>query len=104
MNALAWGGRPWGQYSWENKPAAIVGTSPGSIGSSVAQSQLRSNLPDLEMMLLGQPEVYRQTSPGLVDDSFEVTDAEMPRFPDDWARRFKDLIGRVQTMHARRMQ
>lgn len=83
MNALAWGGWPRGQNSWANKPAAIVGTSPGSIGTAVAQSQVRSILSGLELMLLSQPEVYFQTKPGLIDDSFEVMDTATAQFLDD---------------------
>jgi len=100
LNALAWGGRPWGQNSWAGKPAAIVGTSPGGIGTAVAQSQLRSILPGLELMLLGQPEVYFQTKPGLIDDQFSVTDTQTGSFLDGWASRFDRLIGQIQSLDA----
>src|SRR5580765_851909 len=43
-NVIDWGSRPYGKSSWPNKPAAIVGTSPGAIGTAVAQSQLRGIL------------------------------------------------------------
>src|SRR5438067_8839971 len=41
-NAVDWGARPWGKNSWTGKPAFITGTSPGAIGSALAQQHLRS--------------------------------------------------------------
>ena len=43
-NAIDWGARPWGKNSWAGKPAAITGTSPGAIGTAVAQQHLRQIL------------------------------------------------------------
>src|SRR5580704_9014623 len=40
-NAVDWGARPWGKNSWNGKPAAITGTSPGAIGTAIAQQHLR---------------------------------------------------------------
>jgi chromate reductase, NAD(P)H dehydrogenase (quinone) len=39
-NAIDWGARPYGQNSWAGKPAFITGTSPGAIGSAIAQQHL----------------------------------------------------------------
>lgn len=97
LNALAWGGRPYGENAWEGKPAAVVGTSPGGIGSAVAQSHLRSILPGLELTLLGQPEVYFQTKPGLIDDNLEVTDEQTRAFLSGWADRFAAHVDRFVT-------
>lgn len=104
LNALAWGGRPYGESAWEGKPAAIVGTSPGVIGSAVAQSHLRSMLPGLEMLLLGQPEVYFQTTPGLIDDQYEVTNDQSRAFLSGWVDRFAAHVDRsaaAQPEHVR---
>jgi chromate reductase len=43
-NAIDWGARPYGQNSWSGKPAAITGTSPGALGTAVAQLHLRQVL------------------------------------------------------------
>lgn len=43
-NAIDWASRPWGQNSFARKPSGVIGTSPGSIGTTVAQSQLRGVL------------------------------------------------------------
>lgn len=95
LNSLAWGGRPFGKNAWQGKPAAIVGTSPGAIGSAVAQSQLRSILPGLEIMLLGQPEIYFQTTPSLIDDAFNITNKKSNEFLGEWADRFTAFVERL---------
>jgi chromate reductase, NAD(P)H dehydrogenase (quinone) len=46
-NAIDWGARPYGRNSWAGKPAAITGTSPGAIGTAVAQQHLCQVLGDL---------------------------------------------------------
>src|SRR5262249_23751366 len=52
-NAIDWGARPWGKNSWTGKPTFITGTSPGAIGSALAQQHLRSVMVGLGMILLG---------------------------------------------------
>ena len=73
-NAIDWGSRPRGKSSWAGKSAAIVGTSPGAIGTAVAQAHLRSVLVACGVRLLGSPEVYFQTKPGLIADDFSISD------------------------------
>src|SRR5215469_12403994 len=53
-NAIDWGARPWGKNAWIGKPAFITGTSPGAIGSALAQQHLRS-----VMTGLGMPDLRR---------------------------------------------
>jgi chromate reductase, NAD(P)H dehydrogenase (quinone) len=43
-NAIDWASRPYGQNSFTRKPSAVIGTSPGAIGTAIAQQQLRSVL------------------------------------------------------------
>src|SRR5262249_31058715 len=43
-NAIDWASRPWGQNSFSRVPVAVIGTSPGSIGTAIAQQQLKSVL------------------------------------------------------------
>jgi len=92
INALAWGGRPYGSNSWAGKPTAVVGTSPGTIGTAASQSHLRSILPGLEVFLMGQPEVYFHTKPGLIDAQDEVTDDQTRAFLSGWVERFDAYV------------
>ena len=43
-NAIDWATRPWGRNSFTRKPSAVIGTSPGAIGTALAQAQLRNVL------------------------------------------------------------
>jgi chromate reductase len=79
-NAVDWGTRPWGQNSWAGKPGSIIGTSPGNVGTAVAQAHLRSVLTILDTVLLGQPEIYFVTKPGLINDEFDITDDQTREF------------------------
>src|SRR4051812_29116902 len=36
-NAIDWASRPYGKNSFTRKPSAVIGTSPGAIGTAIAQ-------------------------------------------------------------------
>jgi chromate reductase len=91
-NAIDWGTRPWGQNSWAGKPGSVIGTSPGNVGTGVAQAHLRSVLTILDVILLGQPEVYFVTKPGLINDEFEVTDDQTREFLQGYLAKFAGWI------------
>jgi chromate reductase, NAD(P)H dehydrogenase (quinone) len=61
-NAIDWGSRPYGQNLWDSKPAALLGASPGNIGTFGAQHHLRQVLAYLNMHAMGQPEFYFNAS------------------------------------------
>ena len=67
-NAVDVGSRPYGKSVWNQKPAAIVSASPGSIGGFGANHQLRQAAVFLNMPVMQHPEAYL----GHVnDDSFD---------------------------------
>jgi chromate reductase len=72
-NAIDWGARPYGQNSWSGKPAAITGTSPGALGTAVAQLHLRQVLGTLGALVMGG-EAYISFKPGLVDSNGIIAD------------------------------
>ncbi len=55
-NAIDWASRPGNTLA--GKPGAIIGVSPGALGTSRAQYPLRQTLGVLTVHLLGQPEVF----------------------------------------------
>ncbi len=57
-NAIDWASRPYGQNSWEHKPAAVTGSTGSPWGTVASQGQLRATLLHLNMHLMGQPELY----------------------------------------------
>lgn len=93
-NAIDWGSRPWGQSSWAGKPGSIIGTTPGATGTSAAQAHLRSIMVVLEVVLMGQPEVYFQMQPGLIDANFEITDEQTRGFFQGYLAKFEAWIER----------
>ena len=56
-NAIDWASRPFGKSAWLGKPAAIMGASPGNMGSARAQYHLRQILVSLDMPVVNLPEV-----------------------------------------------
>src|ERR1700691_6499123 len=78
-NAIDWGARPYGTSVWPGKPAFVTGTSPGAIGTALAQQHLRSVLTGLGMILVGG-EAYVTFKPNLVDDQSNVTDENTKKF------------------------
>jgi chromate reductase len=91
-NVIDWGSRPYGKSSWVGKPAGIVGTSNGAIGTAVAQSHLRHVVAACGMVLLPLPEVYFVNKPGLVTDDFEVSDEKSRAFVAGYVAKFAAWI------------
>jgi chromate reductase, NAD(P)H dehydrogenase (quinone) len=90
-NTIDWGARPWGKNSWTGKPAFITGTSPGAIGSALAQQHLRSVMTGLGMILLGG-EAYLTFKPNLIDEHGNVADDSTRKFLADFVERFARLV------------
>src|SRR5437763_10463791 len=56
-NAIDVASRPYGDSAWNGKPVAIMGASPGALGSARAQYHLRQSFVFLNMPAVLQPEV-----------------------------------------------
>jgi chromate reductase len=56
-NAIDWGSRPYGDNVWDGKPVAIMGASPGPLGTARAQYHLRQSFVFLNMYPVNRPEV-----------------------------------------------
>lgn len=91
-NALDWGSRPFGTNAWKGKPVAICGASPGSQGTAVMQSQLRSTCVILGMSVLGDPEVYISFKPEMIDDSGAVANEGTAKFLNGFLDHFTAWI------------
>ena len=86
-NALDHASRPYGQSAWAGKPAGVIGISPGSIGTAIAQQHLRNSLAYLDMPTLGQPEIFIQVKEGLFDDSGNIG-SDSRKFLQNWMDRY----------------
>ena len=87
-NALDHASRPYGQSAWAGKPAGVIGASPGSIGTAIAQQHLRNSLAYLDMPALGQPEVFIQVKEGLFDDAGNIGNEDSRKFLQNWMDRY----------------
>jgi chromate reductase len=94
-NAIDWGSRPWGKNSFFRKPSAVIGTSPGKIGTAVGQQHLRSILAFCNSPLMNAIEAYIQFTPGLITDDGAVTDPSVEKFLRDYMEEFGGFIERV---------
>src|SRR5919205_4277714 len=72
-NAIDWASRPYGQNSFTRKPSAVIGASPGPIGTAIAQQHLRSLLGYCNSPQMNTVEAYIQFKPGLVTENGDVT-------------------------------
>src|SRR5215212_5518753 len=72
-NAIDWASRPYGKNSFNLKPSATIGTSPGAIGTAVAQTHLRSIMAFCNSPMMNAIEAYIEFTPNLIDDDGKVT-------------------------------
>jgi chromate reductase, NAD(P)H dehydrogenase (quinone) len=96
-NAIDWASRPWGTNSFARKPSGIIGTSPGKIGSAVAQQHLRSILSFCNSPLMNAIEAYIEFTPDLIKDDGTVTVASTEEFLRNYMKEFQGFIQRVYT-------
>ena len=97
-NAIDWASRPWGKNSFDHMPAAVIGASPGQIGTAVAQQSLRGVLGFCNARQMTAPEAYITFRPGLFTDDGEVTDQSTATFLSDFMKEFRDHTARVLTV------
>lgn len=97
-NAIDWASRPWGTNSFERKPSAIIGTSPGKIGTAVAQQHLRSILAFCNSPLMNAVEAYIEFTPDLITDDGEVTVESTRDFLANYMEEFHGFTTRVYTV------
>lgn len=94
-NAIDWASRPYGQNSFARKPSAVIGTSPGSIGTALAQQSLRGVLAFCNSPMMNAVEAYIQFTPGLITDDGTVTNEGTEDFLRNWIGEFAAFIERV---------
>ena len=97
-NAIDWASRPYGKNAFARKPSGIIGTSPGKIGTAIAQQHLRSILAFCNSPLMNSVEAYVQFERGLITDDGRVTDASTEQFLRQYIEEFAGFIARVYTV------
>lgn len=97
-NAIDWASRPYGENALTRKPSAVIGASPGRLGTAVGQQHLRSVLGFCNSPQMNSPEAYIQFTPGLITESGEVTDEGMEEFLRGFLGELRDFVVRVLTV------
>jgi chromate reductase len=92
-NAIDWASRPPDQ-PFEDKPIALMGASPGRLGTARAQYHLRQCFVFLNGLILNKPEVMIAGATQMFDDQLRLRDEATRDFVakllvglGDWARR-----------------
>jgi len=97
-NAIDWASRPYGKNSFARKPSAVIGASPGALGTAIAQQHLRSLLGYCNSPQMNAPEAYIQFTPGLITDEGLVTNPATEQFLRGFITEFDGFIRRVYTV------
>ncbi|MHB0969762.1 MAG: NADPH-dependent FMN reductase [Thermoanaerobaculia bacterium] len=100
-NAIDWASRPYGQNSFTRKPSAVIGISPGKIGTAVAQQHLRSILGFCNSPQMNAVEAYMNYTDGLFAEDGTITDPGTEKFLRKYLDEFHAFIARVYTAFPR---
>ena len=93
-NALDWVSRPPDQ-PFNEKPVAILGVSPGPVGTARAQYHLRQVLVFMNSFTLNKPEIFINHSGQKFSPEGELTDAQTAQFIQDQLKALQLLAARV---------
>lgn len=94
-NAFDWGTRPRGRDSWNGKPAAIIGTSGGTLATALAQQNLRTMASGHVTALLGAPAAFIRYRDGLFEPDGTITDDKTRAFLQTFVDSFATLVERL---------
>ncbi|MEU7245165.1 NADPH-dependent FMN reductase [Streptomyces sparsogenes] len=94
-NAIDWASRPWGDNSFTHKPSAVIGASPGAIGTAIAQQSLRSVLSYCNSPQMNAPEAYIRFDPKVFTEDGQITNDDTEGFLRHFMEEFRDHIVRV---------
>lgn len=97
-NAIDWASRPWGQNSFDHMPVAVIGATPGAIGTALGQQSLRAVLSFTNARQMTAPEAYITFDPEIYGDDGSVSDESTAQFLTKYMREFREHIERVLTV------
>jgi chromate reductase len=101
-NAIDWGSRPWGSNSFAQKPAGIIGASPGNTGTALMQSSMRTVMSFLDMPQLNSPEAYITFNPDAFGENGDVSDDNTAAFLQYYITEYTAFVDRVLSPDAPR--
>jgi chromate reductase len=90
-NAIDHASRPYGQSAWKRKTAGIIGITPGTMGTAMAQQHLRNIIATLDMPSFGQPEAFLLANALDADGNIAAGSRD---FIQGWMDRYVELVKR----------
>lgn len=91
-NAIDVASRPYGQNSWNGKPAAVVSVSIGNICGFGANHHLRQSLVFVNMPTMAQPEAYIGNATALFDDAGNLNNESTGEFLKSFMAAFEKWV------------
>ena len=91
-NAIDWGSKPMDKNVWRGKPIAITGTSPGAIGTALAQQHLRQILAILSADVMSGETYISFKTPEMISEDGTVNDESVRGFLAAFVERFAKQI------------
>ncbi len=91
-NAVDWGSRPAGQNSWDGKPAAVIGVTPGALGALGAVMALSPVMGQVGMTVMGQPGMFLSLRDSAFDADGALADEGTRSFLSGFLAKFSDWM------------
>jgi chromate reductase len=95
-NAIDWASRPGYRSPFANKPVAIIGASPSTVGTARAQGQLKQVLLGMISQVFPFPEVAVNMAAGRFDDNGQLTDARTREQLETMLQQFVAWVRKVR--------
>lgn len=93
-NAIDWASRP-PEQPFDGKPVAILGASPGRLGTARAQYHLRQVFIFLNAMVMNKPEVMVGSVHEVLGDDGSIKDEATASFITEYLEAFRNWIAKV---------
>lgn len=90
-NAIDHASRPPGKSAWRGKVAGIIGISPGSMGTAMAQQHLRNVLSAVDVAVMRLPEGYIHATEGMFGAD-GLPGGDTAKFLQKWMAAYVDWI------------
>ncbi|HET9627710.1 MAG TPA: NAD(P)H-dependent oxidoreductase [Kofleriaceae bacterium] len=92
-NAIDVASRPYGQSAFgTHKPGAVVSVSPGALGAFGANHHLRQTLVFLDVIVLGQPEMYVNNAGKLFTDDGKLANDDIKKLLTTFGDKFTQWV------------
>lgn len=94
-NAIDWASRPPGESVWSNKKAAILGATPGAIGTFGAQNHLRQILRAVNVHTMDQPDFYFGKANESLNENHQITNDKTKELLLQFFLKFDDWLNKI---------